>query len=178
MNNLPTTRARLHAGRPGAAAQRGATLFAALMILIVLTLLALSAAQVTGLQERMAGVYRADNDAFHAAEQTLRKTEREVLDDARYCDGVPSDTLPSSWNNGTVDFTDTTGAAYVKVENLEYSGTESDVSRGIDFQGSASLNVDRQVGGVGCLIFRISSVRPDRQADPTSRAIVQSIYIP
>lgn len=162
----------------GSSRQRGATLFTALMLLIVLTLLALSAAQVTGLQERMAGVYRADNDAFHSAEETLRATERSVLNDPLACDRLPSPNVPSAWGTGTVDFTDSAGRPYVQIENLNNSSSESGVSRGIDLQGSAAFGQIKEPGGESCLVFRISSVRPDQPADPTSRSIVQSIFIP
>ncbi len=58
--------------------QRGAALFIALMFLIIMTVIGLSAANVGILQERMAGNVRETNEAFQAAESTLREIEREL----------------------------------------------------------------------------------------------------
>ena len=156
--------------------QRGATLFIALTILVLLTLLALSAAQVTGLQERMAGIYRADNAAFQAAEDELRDTERTILNDPVVCDTLPEEYLPDAWFDGTVNLADTS-KPYVRVENLNNSGSES-VARGIRLQGSAKYGADNVPGGEKCLVFRVSSLQGDADSEATSRSVVQSIFIP
>ena len=54
---------------------RGAALFISLMFLIILTLIGISAANVSIMQERMAGNVRETNDAFQRAESTLRAIE-------------------------------------------------------------------------------------------------------
>ena len=59
--------------------QRGAALFISLMFLIILTLLGISAANVGLLQERMAGNVRESNEAFQAAEATLREIEQRLV---------------------------------------------------------------------------------------------------
>lgn len=56
--------------------QDGVVLVIALIMLVITTLLALSAAQVTGLNERMAGHSRDRDRAFQAAEAALREGER------------------------------------------------------------------------------------------------------
>ena len=61
------------AGRPQR--QRGATLVVALIILVVLTLLGVTAMQGATMQERMAGNVRDVNVAFQAAEAALRDGE-------------------------------------------------------------------------------------------------------
>lgn len=58
--------------------QRGAVLITALVLLLVLTLLGLSAIQTTTLEERMAGNYRSGTAAFEAAESALREGESTV----------------------------------------------------------------------------------------------------
>ena len=58
--------------------QRGAALFISLMFLIILTVIGLSAANVSVLQERMAGNVRETNEAFQIAEATLRGIEQRV----------------------------------------------------------------------------------------------------
>lgn len=60
--------------------QRGATLVVALIILVVLTLLGVTAMQGATMQERMAGNVRDLNVAFQAAEATLREGEEFLQD--------------------------------------------------------------------------------------------------
>lgn len=74
------TRASTRAPGRSWATQRGAALFVSLMLLLVLTLIGLSAANVGLLQERMAGNVREYNAAFQAAEATLREIESELGD--------------------------------------------------------------------------------------------------
>lgn len=66
---------RFH-GRRG---QRGSALAIALIFLLVLTLLGLSAMQGSNLQERMAGNLRDRNMAFQSAEAALRAGEAWLL---------------------------------------------------------------------------------------------------
>ena len=55
--------------------QKGAVLIVSLIILLMLTLIGLSAIQSTSLEEKMAGNYRDQNLSFQAAETTLREGE-------------------------------------------------------------------------------------------------------
>lgn len=73
---------RIHALRRGRraqhqrpATQRGAALYVALMILILLALLGIAGMQVASLQERMASNYLGINQAFQTAEADLRLRE-------------------------------------------------------------------------------------------------------
>jgi len=151
--------------------QRGATLFTALMILILLTLLALSVAQVTGLQERMAGLYRADQQAFQDAEDQLVATENSILEDPVQCDQRYRIAFPAEWSDGSI----TEG---VQIENLNQAGGGSSGPRVNPLAGSAQAGLDNTPGGPNCLVFRLSSRQGDRGADSTALALVQSIYVP
>lgn len=55
--------------------QRGATLFVALIILLVITLLALSGARETSLESRMTGNLSEQQDLLNLSEATLREGE-------------------------------------------------------------------------------------------------------
>jgi Tfp pilus assembly protein PilX len=83
--------------------QRGAVLFISLMLLILVTLLALTAARMTVMQERMSGSYKNQQDAFEAAEQQLTRGEAIVVDPLRQPDIAftqigQNDTVPwSDW---------------------------------------------------------------------------------
>ncbi len=150
--------------------QRGATLFAALMILILLTLLALSVAQVTGLQERMAGLYRTDQQAFQQAEQGLLNLEMTLLADPAVCDEGYLIDLPAAWEDGSV----TDGS---RIENLNEASAAGG-PRINSLAGSAKAGLDRSPGAPNCLVFRLSSLQGDRPSDPVSTAVVQSIFVP
>lgn len=60
--------------------QRGVALFVSLVLLIVLTLMGVTALQVTALQERMAGNVREHDIAFQRAEAGLRVMEQGIID--------------------------------------------------------------------------------------------------
>jgi type IV pilus assembly protein PilX len=66
-------KAAFRGGAPGR--QRGTILVVSLLLLLVMTVLALSASQTTRLQERMAGNARDLDLAFQAAEAGLREAE-------------------------------------------------------------------------------------------------------
>lgn len=59
--------------------QRGSTLVNALIMLIVLTMLMISAMRANIIEERMAGNARDWNVAFQAAEAALRDAERDIM---------------------------------------------------------------------------------------------------
>lgn len=58
--------------------QRGAVLIVSLMILVILTLLGITAMQTTTFQEKMAGSMRSRELSFQAAEAALREGEAVV----------------------------------------------------------------------------------------------------
>ena len=60
--------------------QSGAVLAISLIMLLLLTLIGITAAQVTGLEEKMAGNLRDRNLAFQAAETALRAGEEKTSD--------------------------------------------------------------------------------------------------
>lgn len=62
------------------AQQSGAVLAISLVILLLLTIIGISAAQFTGLEEKMAGNLRDRNLAFQAAETALREAEEKTAD--------------------------------------------------------------------------------------------------
>ena len=63
--------------------QRGAVLFIALIMLLLLTLIGITAMQVTLLQERMAGGFRVQHQAFEGTEGLLKSTRAALNTDAR-----------------------------------------------------------------------------------------------
>lgn len=78
---------------------RGAVLFVALILLIVLSLLAITAAQVTVLQERMSGNFRALQRAFERAEARMVESRAQISDPLVAYDRVDPTTLPLASGN-------------------------------------------------------------------------------
>lgn len=171
--------------------QRGAVLFIALMMLIILTLLGLSAAQVTSLQERMSSVYRSDSLAFQNAENRLVTIEHSTTNErvATLCDrvGVGNPTV-TQWTSGA-----NTGRRVDVDMPLAVRGSGGEPSL-----GTGSAGGGMEVGGIQCFYVRISAraedtdkldancgdigesvcTATDATGTSTSTAIVQSIYIP
>ncbi|MGH8403161.1 MAG: pilus assembly PilX family protein, partial [Gammaproteobacteria bacterium] len=81
------------------ATQGGFVLIVALILLLVLTLLGLAAAQSTSLEERMAGNMRDQNLAFQAAEAGLRAAETCLSGGGALCANFTANT------NGNFIFT-------------------------------------------------------------------------
>jgi Tfp pilus assembly protein PilX len=184
--------------RPGPNKQRGGTLFVALSILILLTLLALAAARVTGLQERMAGGYRADVVAFELAEAALRDDEHDVLDPSGLaCDIAVEDTefvdtmtvtetdedgneteveIDYDWRDGDFELPDgSTISKLSKYENL--NNTQSRYARGINLRGS-SVRAEMTPGGINCMVFRVSTLSTDNPVAPQATTVLQSTFTP
>lgn len=72
-------RMEMNHGVPGRRGEHGSALAIALVFLLVLTLLGLSAMRSSNLQERMAGNLRDRNMAFQSAEAALRAGEAWLL---------------------------------------------------------------------------------------------------
>lgn len=148
-------------------AQRGSALFTAMMLLIILSLLALSAATVTGLQERMAGTYRAEHLAFEHAEARLRATERSILAEIDPCHAANPD--PSAqWLQAAP------AAGAQNYRNM----TRGPTSRAFGWRGSNQAGRAALVGDIQCAYFEVSAMDFDMPKNATSGAVVTSVYVP
>jgi len=65
--------------------QQGAVLIVSLIMLLIMTIIGLSAMQSTTLEEKMAGNYRNSNIAFQAAEDALRDSEKDIACNTTSC---------------------------------------------------------------------------------------------
>ena len=63
--------------------QQGVALITGLIFMVVLTLIAITAARMAGLEERMSGNMRDRSLAMQAAEMTLRDAEMDILNSGR-----------------------------------------------------------------------------------------------
>ena len=87
---------------------RGATLVVGLIMLVVLTMLSLSAMQSATLQERMSGNMRDYNQAFQSAENAIREAEVAVKGGVYLSDDCtlgrcedPKNPLTYTWSDAT-----------------------------------------------------------------------------
>lgn len=154
----------------GARHQRGAVLFVGLMLLILMALLGLAGMQSTTLQERMAGNYRNYTLAFERTEAVLRARERLIRttvasnaatsSDVERCsvedafdrpNWIASQTTPGT-NSGDIT-TCTVGYAGISVGTIRKNDRLSPM-------------------------FRVLGLDWDRAADPTSTAVIETIFIP
>lgn len=162
------TPAQDHAQTIGARPQRGSALFTAMMLLIVLSLLALSAATVTALQERMAGTYRSEHLAFHGAEARLRATERAIATEIDPCHAGDPDPA-ASWVDAPPP------AATQNFRNMGRGST----SRAFGWRGSTRAGQPAVVGDIRCAYFKVSAVDFDAPgAGASAHAIATSVYVP
>jgi type IV pilus assembly protein PilX len=84
------------AGDRGIRRQKGVVLVVALMFMLVMSIVGVTAMQSTIMQERMAGNARDRNLAFQAAEAALRAGEDALLGGAPASDTVLAD--PAGWD--------------------------------------------------------------------------------
>lgn len=106
----------------GASRQAGMALIVSLLVLVVITLLTLSATQTSTLQENMAGNLRDHHLAFQAAEAALRAGERQALasggGNSRLEDSVTLSEWDGSNATGTYVMPDEAGLAADPVFHL------------------------------------------------------------
>jgi type IV pilus assembly protein PilX len=84
----------IHHRRPGSHSQAGAALAISLIMLLLLTIIGVTAMQSTTMQERMAGNARERSTTFQIAEAALRDGER-------YLDTNPNPTFTSIGSSST-----------------------------------------------------------------------------
>ncbi len=83
--------------------QSGAVLIISLIMLLLLTLIGVTASQVTTLEEKMAGNMRDKNLAFQAAESVLREAENRLKPDS----ANPASAFDNAGTNGLYSQTST-----------------------------------------------------------------------
>lgn len=145
--------------------QRGAALYVALVMLILLALIGVVALQVAGLQERMSANYQASSMAFQNAEGVARTTENALKADVT-AGRMPSTNVPatdclaahdaSAWNNS---------ASYVRRLDLCFAWG------GLDYPSDESERTDQ--------IYQVTSFARDRGVlSASSEAVVDTVFIP
>ncbi len=144
--------------------QRGAVLYIALVMLILLALIGVVAMQVAGLQERMSANYQATSMAFQNVEAVVRTREAALKADVA-AGLLPATDLPATdcatahdaagWNSTT---------AYVRRLDLCFSWG------GMDYPSDESERTDQ--------IYQVTGFARDRAVLASSEAVVDTVFIP
>ncbi|PIQ37054.1 MAG: protein PilX [Lysobacterales bacterium CG17_big_fil_post_rev_8_21_14_2_50_64_11] len=154
----------------GTRRQRGAVLFVALIMLLLLTLIGVTGMQVSTLQERMASGYRAGNLAFQNTEQQLILAESNVRNQVNSASPVAATVAncalafqARNWALTALDGGATQGANVRRVDQC-FGGS----SRKMPQRSNENTNQ----------FYQITAYSVDRPANPASRAAVDSVFIP
>ena len=162
---------------PSRARQRGAVLYVALMILILLTLLGIVGMQVASMQEKMSSNYRAVNVAFQASEQAVRDAERSIEEiDNNLGDGgdLSADDIERICDDGydPTRWVSEHGIADTPVVNVRRIET--------CIQGEAALEMGVPESEAPTRVYQITAYASDRDVDNnndgTSGAAVDTVF--
>ncbi len=158
--------------------QRGAVLYVALIMLVLLALIGVTALQVTGLQERMTSSYRSTNTAFQSAEgrargresdleqQVKSAGEQEIVMDEPLCKPGFD---PSAW------------AKTLKYANPLPAEAKLSYTRRIDECVSGGTGIGMGTAPISentNLIFQVTAYAVDRGTNPGSDAVIDTIFVP
>ncbi len=128
--------------------QQGMALVMGLIILLVMTLISVSAMRSTLMQERMAGAFQGQQAAFQAAEAALNAAKQQLAAgtkptfgvDGFYKQGDPSHGPPPDWSDPDA------AVASASEAEIYSGGVSSTVARDpryiiVDLQGTCTMNL-------------------------------------
>jgi Tfp pilus assembly protein PilX len=147
------------------AQQRGAVLFIALIMLLLLTMIGITAMQVTLLQERMAGGFRVQHQAFEATEGLLKSERTQLNADAN--------------SSGPLYFS--TDAVLDGTNNLPWANWLTSEPTAPQSQVNTHIAVGSPPAVIGAHVlkyFVVSTLDDDtRDSDDTAKAAVQAVFL-
>lgn len=170
--------------------QRGAALVISLLILLVMTLIGVTAMQTTVMEERMAGNLRNTNLAFQAAEAALREAENYLAPltatnrpTAVNACGTPPCTvweanqLTTDFANQTRTWWTTNGIEYGTnlAADIDMSETNDDpyyVIEELEFVSDSLVIPQAATNSGGTQFYRVTAAGVG--GDPNAQAVVQS----
>lgn len=161
---------------PSSSSQRGAVLYVALIMLILLALLGVVGMQVSGLQEKMSANYRNSNTAFQNAEARARQAEcyveAQVNRSSTTCDAVTVDLVCDTGF-------DATSWAYQRSMNNSPADSTKVRSIGRCISGNTSLAMGgRPESEDPNPVYQISAYATDVDTAPSADAAVDTIFRP
>ncbi|TWI00212.1 type IV pilus assembly protein PilX [Luteimonas cucumeris] len=163
--------------RPTARRQRGAVLYIALIMLILLALIGVVGMQVSGMQERMSANYRAGNLAFQRSEGTARNAEC-VLEDivnrttTAGCNALAAADIEQVCDNGfdPGEWAEGQTLASAPVVNARLIGPC--ISGNSDLDMGGPINEDPNP------IYQVTAYSTDFDENPSAGAAIDTIFRP
>lgn len=162
---------------PSVGKQRGAVLYVALIILILLALIGVIGMQVSGMQERMSANYRAANLAFQRGEGAARSAECALEDmvnrtSTAGCDALESADVDMVCDNG-FDPGD-----WAEGQTLATNQTVNARLIGPCISGNSDLDMGRPVNEDPNPIYQVTVYSTDNEDNPTAGAAIDTIFRP
>ncbi|WP_312237418.1 PilX N-terminal domain-containing pilus assembly protein [Stenotrophomonas sp.] len=170
LSSLPRPR---HSSSPRRS-QRGAVLYVALIMLILLALLGVVGMQVAGMQEKMSSSYRATNLAFENSEATVRGAE-DAVEKIANREAAGANPIVGSADIGQRCDDGYDPAVWVRDANL---GSKPLVNvRQIQscIQGEGALDMGRPLD-VATPVYQITGYAADSNADATSSSAIDTVF--
>ncbi|MGE6332638.1 pilus assembly PilX family protein [Stenotrophomonas sp.] len=148
--------------------QRGAVLYVALIMLILLALIGIAGMQVTSMQERMASNYLRTNLAFQNAESSARATEAAIETALEGSTNVYranqeecSPTYdPLTWANAVTK----TGDQYTRRLDKCFAASSRRIGE----------KANEETGN----IYQVTALASDQATDATASAVIDTVFIP
>lgn len=148
--------------------QRGATLFVALVLMIVLALLGIVGMKVAGMQERMSADYRDINLAFQATEMGARESEQQIQ--AK----VQDYSMDATATGCDTTFDPVAWADSAKIPaDKQYVDTVSAIGKCFPF---GSIGVGDSPNKDPSAIYQVTVL--GKSSNGASTAVVDTVYIP
>lgn len=168
MNRIAINRRSMNRMVPPPSRQRGAALYVALIMLVLLALIGVIGMQVAGMQERMSSDYRTMNIAFQLAEGVAREKEQEIAATLFSGDVFAADVVACS------------GAYNPAVWANSVTTAEDDRTRRLDtcFPGGSSKKVGQKQNEQTGNVYQITAYSQDQAVGGTSEAVIDTVYIP
>ncbi len=148
--------------------QRGAAMYIALIMLVLLALIGVVGLQVAGMQERMSSDYRTSNIAFQRAEGVARLTEQQIATTFNEGGAFAADVLACAGAYNPAIWADTISAA------------QDDRTRRLDacFPGGSSKKVGQKQNEQTANVYQITALSRDMDIGGSSDAVIDTVYIP
>lgn len=175
MKRASVIRRAPHARTGAPRAQRGAVLYVALIMLLLLALIGIAGMQVAGMQEKMASNYRAVNRSFQNTEGAVRNVETAVEGLADRTD-LPTGSLVDS-NAISYDCDD-------QFDPVQWGRSQALTStptvhvRRIDTCGGPGGNAidEGQSDDTPTKTYQITAFATDTTTDATSSSVIDTIF--
>jgi len=148
--------------------QSGVVLVISLVMLLLLTLIGVTGAQVTSLEEKMAGSSRDQNIAFQAAEATLLQAEAFIA-------GNEVSATTYSGANGLLDIGDAEPADYFLAVNWQGASSKVVVANTFALAATPRYIIKRFSQNAGNSFFRVTARAVGKALG--TQIILQSIYV-